>query len=286
MWKLFAALIGLAILGLMALGIDYAMFRAYANALNKPGGPAAYAEMRLAPKTSVLRAPTVTTALPVGDKTQVLARFSEIYPPAPSGWVRREFEEADFWKLYPELAHCQGRNHRPSMLDYFEGDPENCPLKPGQQGAMVYEKGSQIIAVFARYSRNKSHGKNRLSTGGSPRVIQTGFGDHFYNHTYPTYLRYNAIEFGRLPQKTRGRLGLSSPRLLRVYGVARGDGDLRVFVMARASNKTLKGLLMQFNRDMVGALLKDPGAHPIPKDGDPLDKWLDPKMAMQVHSDY
>ncbi|WP_299932068.1 hypothetical protein [uncultured Pelagimonas sp.] len=259
MWKYVVLAASIPTILVLALGIDFAMFRAYATALNRPAGVVAYIEMRTGAETKPLAAPLVATVTPMGSKKDMARQIDAIYPPAPAGWTKRKFVEADFWKLFPEMAFCAGRNAKPTMVDMMDGDPEGCPLKPGEKGAWVYEKGHEIVALHIKYIREKHEGP-RVSSGPKPSIVTSTFGADYYNSDYPQFMRYNNIKFGTVPTKHWYRAGKTSNRTKMIYGRGTGDGKLHSFAIARASNDAIKKILMQINRDMVASLLKQPEA--------------------------
>ncbi|MBV2360281.1 hypothetical protein KUH32_10880 [Thalassococcus sp. CAU 1522] len=194
------------------------------------------------------------------DKRRLARRIDALYPAPGDGWTRRPFEAADFWRLRPDLAHCDGRHDRPSMVEYFQGPGDGCPMKPGEAGAVVYERGSALIVLSAKFSRDGARSGPRYSSGGLPTVMRFSFGDDYYDTEYPDFLRHRGLRFGRLPNNDPTRRGPVQNLPLRVYGVGRDDGVLRVFVAARAPQGEVKRLLMRMDARMIDALLAPPGA--------------------------
>ncbi|MGH1413728.1 MAG: hypothetical protein ACRBB0_09540 [Pelagimonas sp.] len=257
MWKFVVLAVSVPAVLILALGIDFAMFRAYASALNRPAGVVAYVEMRVGRDVQPLSAPLMATVTPMGSKKDLARNIDAIYPPAPAGWTKRPFVEADFWTLFPEIAFCEGRNRKPSMAEMVEGDPDGCPLKPGQKGAWVYEKGHEMVLLHIKYLREKHEGE-RISSGAKPSVVTSSFRDSYYNTDYPQFMRYNQIRFSKLPPRKWSGAASSSKRTTMIYGRGTGDGKLHSFAIARASSDSIKKILMQINREMVASLLKKP----------------------------
>lgn len=255
MWKILVVVAAIPVMLMMALGIDFMMFRAYANALNRPAGPVAYVEMRLGKETQALQAPRMATVTPIGSKKDLARQIDAIYPPAPTGWSKREYVEDDFWTLFPEMAFCKGRNRTPTMVEIMDGDPEGCPMKPQEKGAWIYEKGHQKVAVFIKYFREKHQG-GRVSSGPTPSFILDSFERGYTKPHHPHFMRYNGMEFRKLPVKEWYPSRAKSQRTTRIYAEAEGNGELWVYAVARASDDSVKAILRQINRDMSAHLLK------------------------------
>ena len=260
------ALAGLFFLVFAAGGVwvDYTMFDIRRTVNGEHPGPQAYLEKRLGlalPAFSGRRASLPerdynAQPLTLDEKARLAKRIEAALPSAPEGWILRGFRGADFYRLRPDLAHCAGQDANANVAAALSARGKYCPLIRDGRDVWIYENGDRMIAVHLRYTRGDGdRPAGDIRTGPISGLVGANFGDRYRELTYMPLLNRQGFNFGRLPRRQRQLDGTIESRPERVFANRRGDGEIRVFVVANAPRGDIRQLLMRLDFDLLNAML-------------------------------